>query len=1318
MAIRSVGFQLRTDGKAEVKNDFAEVRSAGQTAMDGVAKAAEDAAERAGRASDAYTERQIAGFKRQADAAKVAAAAALSRAEVDRAMATASGNQYATVNLDRSTGAARASADVFEQSFAATRALEEQAKSAAKLRAALDPVYAAQVRYDDELRTANSLLSQGAITEADHAAALRRSADAYREVADAAGVAAERQQALWAEEAAAARQEVAARNSQSAFSRVGDATTGKSARDSASVFQEEDARAATLAKIRAAIDPLSVAQARYDEELRTYDDLLKQGQLTEREHGQAVAWSTQQLHEARIALDGHSQSAGFNRVQMMMLRSAAFNASSSIAAGMPIYRVLIEQGLEVGQALTMGDSSVAGSLTRVGEASRESGAAVAEGSSKSAEALGQLGDQAKDTAGKLVEENGVKGALSKVMSVLTPTRLLVGTTAIAVIAGAKAWLDYSNNVAKLNAVALGSGRLIGMTGTQLEASAEAAARAGDMSVSAAREIQAAFVEAGDISGSVLTGVTALAKDFAAATGQDAAGAAKALGAAFADPINGADELATKYGVLSQSQVERIQHLVQENDLAGAQRVLLEALVPAFAGAADGANVLKRAWDGIKDSAHDAWNWMGKALDRMATGGSLQDQIADLQAKRAVGPSWGQMRGGLSAAEYQADIDKQIAGLRDQMRQEAARSSNAKAASAQAQGMSIVDAYTGANQLGDYRKNVGKLQAALKTDMPPEQRQQLTETLDAYTHAIDTFIPKQEKANQIAAIDAKLAATKVPAERAALAAQKARLEASGQVITAANVETQATAAGERARAQATKTGDKHAAQLAREAQSMEVSARAALDVADAYLKSSAAGVTAEARRKALTDATRRGIDVDAQVRRQMAVNVAEGIADGAKSVAQLRDETTARQDVLEKVAAGTLSVDSMNEALADEAALRPLLKLQALAQGDALAALTKVIDAYRAALGEAHAAERSMGLETALRESVDRAEELKAQVVDLAHSPLDAALNAANRAANRDADKMKLADGSPDRVKFVRGREEEAENDYLFRRAKFAKDALDAQADQLETSRLDLQLIGASDEVRGRALEKLRLEQTIRRQFPDLDRDQVNALLAGVDAQTEINAQLKITAAALDEVRGFGADFVDTVLSEDTWSSWSNAGKTATNLIREEFLKLALINPLKNLINGNSNLPTLMTSLSGLLGGGLAGKSAALLPSIRNGANSALAAALPGNATGTASWAGGLTWVNENGPEIADLPNGTRIYPAAETRRMLAGNDNGGGRGAGTVIVQADGSVLTDQIRSWIFEAMQMAAAQGADGGAKMSEVQGAQRAARRLGGRW
>lgn len=47
-----------------------------------------------------------------------------------------------------------------------------------------------------------------------------------------------------------------------------------------------------------------------------------------------------------------------------------------------------------------------------------------------------------------------------------------------------------------------------------------------------------------------------------------------------------------------------------------------------------------------------------------------------------------------------------------------------------------------------------------------------------------------------------------------------------------------------------------------------------------------------------------------------------------------------------------------------------------------------------------------------------------------------------------------------------------------------------------------------------------------------------------------------------------------------------------------------------------------------------------------------------NASGTSNWRGGLTWVGEEGPELIDLPKGTRVFSNPDSRRIAqqAGRD--------------------------------------------------------------
>lgn len=867
---------------------------------------------------------------------------------------------------------------------------------------------------------------------------------------------------------------------------------------------------------------------------------------------------------------------------------------------------------------------------------------------------------------------------------LTPTRLLIGGTAIAVIAGTKAWYDYASSVAKLGALSQGMGAQLGESGAQLEANAEAAADAAKISVSAARDLEQGYIAVAS-SGDVLVGLTAITKDFAAATGQDAKGAQQELNATFGDTIAGAQAMAEKYGAVTQAQIEHIAKLVEEGDQTNAQIALLNALGPAFDGAAAHASVLERGWSGIATAASDAWNWMGKALDRMATGGTLADQIKSLEMKRDSTPTG-----------FESDrkaIQSQIDGLRVQLNQEAAQASRRAEVSTVAQGRKIVDSYTGESALSGYKDAAGKLKAALNTtsQLDPSQRKAMTDTLDAYNHAITTFIPQQQKANELAAIDAKIAATKAPAAKAALAAQREEIAAKGQVITSANVEALAHSKADAAAAHATKTHDGHAKALARDAASMEVSAAAAIDVANAYLKSAAAGEEAEARRKAATDATKKGIDVEEQARRQLALSAAEAVANGAKAVSQMNDEAAAREAVMAKVTAGTVSVNDMATALQAESTLRPLVALRARLQGEALATLNREIDAQTAALGRRNAADAAWDAEQSIAK-LKASTALSRGSINYAGLQADARAVAEARArAEQEADEKRYT--PEDRTSYVDAAVDEAQTKNAADRAQYLADANRSQTQNLTLGAAELRLVTANDDVRSESLDKLRTMLDLQSRGVDLYGAEAKQLLAGVAAMDQQQVRLKGLQDAWAEVKGTGEQFLDDLLNPD-----GSGLKSLLKDVENEFIKLAALNPLKNLLFGEK-LPTL-SSVFGLFGGG---RSAISNPTVD------LSWVTAHNATGTQNWSGGATYVNENGGEIMDLPGGTRIYPAAESRRMMsAANENGGG---GAVHFHLAGAVVTQDLLDQVNAIGAAAATQGAAGGARLA-ASNATRAAR------
>jgi hypothetical protein len=90
----------------------------------------------------------------------------------------------------------------------------------------------------------------------------------------------------------------------------------------------------------------------------------------------------------------------------------------------------------------------------------------------------------------------------------------------------------------------------------------------------------------------------------------------------------------------------------------------------------------------------------------------------------------------------------------------------------------------------------------------------------------------------------------------------------------------------------------------------------------------------------------------------------------------------------------------------------------------------------------------------------------------------------------------------------------------------------------------------------------------------------------------------------------------------------------------------------------------------------------------------------------------MSLVGENGPEVVSIGRGARIAPAAETRRMLAGNDNAA---RSENHYHFTGNMMTPEFWQMVQQGDAQAAAQGAAGGAAMSQAEGQRAGARRLG---
>lgn len=197
----------------------------------------------------------------------------------------------------------------------------------------------------------------------------------------------------------------------------------------------------------------------------------------------------------------------------------------------------------------------------------------------------------------------------------------------------------------------------------------------------------------------------------------------------------------------------------------------------------------------------------------------------------------------------------------------------------------------------------------------------------------------------------------------------------------------------------------------------------------------------------------------------------------------------------------------------------------------------------------------------------------------------------------------------------------------------------------------------------------------------IDGDALERSLSGLDKLT-VKAQLFTTE--LIDMKAVGTDALQSILDVRRFEDFGKVGSLVLDTLRRKFLELALVNPLTNLLNpGQKALPTLFS----------------------------LFKAPTGNAAGTEYFGGGLSWIAENGPELVSLPRGSKVTPAAQTRRMMdAAND----RGATTKIYDLRGAVVYEDLMRKLEQSADGAAARGAIGGSAMTEMRLRRRAKYRL----
>ncbi|MBF1961964.1 phage tail tape measure protein [Enterobacter hormaechei] len=275
------------------------------------------------------------------------------------------------------------------------------------------------------------------------------------------------------------------------------------------------------------------------------------------------------LKEQEEAWKSGAISAGQYRNAMRYLPMQMTDIVTSLASGMPVYMVAIQQG-------------------------------------------GQL----RDSFG------GVGNALKAMLSMMTPARVAIGGLAGAVLIAAKAGSDYFTAYDEINKAIIRTGNIAGTSALQIMASSQSIAASTGATVGTVQSLMTELVGMGSLTQQQLekaAGSTALAVQTGIVSAQDIAKAYKDIEK---DPVKALQSLNEQYNFLTVSQLKHVDDLIKQKDQTAAVTQAMDLFGDTMAKrgeqAYDSLTPFGRLWLDIKGWASEAMQSIGQWVAELAS----------------------------------------------------------------------------------------------------------------------------------------------------------------------------------------------------------------------------------------------------------------------------------------------------------------------------------------------------------------------------------------------------------------------------------------------------------------------------------------------------------------------------------------------------------------------------------------------------------------------------------------------------------------------------------------------------------------------------
>ncbi|HCE6549490.1 TPA: phage tail length tape measure family protein [Pseudomonas aeruginosa] len=411
------------------------------------------------------------------------------------------------------------------------------------------------------------------------------------------------------------------------------ATEQRAAEAAAKASAEFDKQQSELAKLLGAIDPVT----RELEKLDNLEKRLGQARNSQLIDPEGFATYSARLQEQRERLLGTSDamkvaglSAGQYKQAMRQLPAQITDVVTSLASGMPVWMVAIQQGGQITDSFggvgetfrALGEkiksffgltSSVnAGGILAVGEglaAVAKEQSAVADGADNVSDGFTDMADTANTTAE--AAENA-KGALSGLGSAGGAFAIVAAAAAAAAVALAYAYKKGSDEASELNESIILTGNYAGTSAGQLAAMAASLAKVNGTQYEAVA-VLSEITATGKFTVDQIELVASTAIAMQDATGKAVSETVAEFSKLAEDPVRASQQLNEKYHYLTASVYEQITALNQQGDTLGAAQLAMDAYGQAMDERAsqivENLGTMERAWKTVAGVAKGAWDEM-------------------------------------------------------------------------------------------------------------------------------------------------------------------------------------------------------------------------------------------------------------------------------------------------------------------------------------------------------------------------------------------------------------------------------------------------------------------------------------------------------------------------------------------------------------------------------------------------------------------------------------------------------------------------------------------------------------------------------------